>query len=784
MTLAELATIRLDYLNAHCPYSLCKWDTFNYKLLDNILYRRKAGRGDNNSVNDVIIMADTETSRKYQPEVFIDPIWSDIKDDLSRIKFKYQKTFSEVATIQEFNSKGFRFGSGDKVSKVDIYYEGLMDRYPVVFHEAYSDIDCIYFLYEYMKDNAPRSYTDCKDNHVVAWTISLRAFGRNIVTLWGQKPTDMTKCIQKIIGNMNGFETIFYWHNMAYDWVFMRKFMFERFGKPVKQLNTKPHYPILIKWKNGITFKDSLILAQRSLEKWAKDLNVEHQKAVGKWEYDLLRTQSEDFNADELEYIEHDTLAGVECIDKLRIALNKSLYSMPYTATGIPREDIRKIGNENRAHDKFLSMAMTFSLYQFSEWVFHGGYVHANRYWIDTLIDMLIECYDFASSYPFCMLAKKYPMEAFTRVMDKSIDDILSNMEDYAYMLKLILINPRLKDPHNPMPALQFSKCINTVNAITDNGRILAAKYVEINITELDLDIINRQYDFDSHICSEVYVAAKDYLPRWFTDYIFKLFEDKTKLKGGDPVLYMLAKAKLNSCYGMCVQKPIKEDIIEDYDTGIYALAEQDLEGLYEKYLKKRNTILPYQWGIWVTAYAFHNLFDLGACCENWIYSDTDSCYGYNWDKDKLEAYNNKCKAELMANGYGAVLHNGREYWLGVAEFDGAYSEFKVMGAKRYCGRSTEDNELHITVAGVPKEGAKCLKNDINNFTKGFIFPGEETGKLTHTYNYISDIYVDEYGNETGDSIDLSACDYLLNSVEFVDWEAIYTEEVNIQVYG
>ena len=77
-----------------------------------------------------------------------------------------------------------------------------------------------------------------------------------------------------------------YFHNLAYDYVFLRLFLFDAFGTPKKQLNTKPHYPIMIGFENGIILKDSLILAGCKLEKWANDLNVNHKKAVGNWQYD------------------------------------------------------------------------------------------------------------------------------------------------------------------------------------------------------------------------------------------------------------------------------------------------------------------------------------------------------------------------------------------------------------------------------------------------------------------------------------------------------------------
>lgn len=654
-----------------------------------------------------------------------------------------------------------------------------------------------------------RSYNDCiimgdtetskknKDvvyhNHVVAWTISIRAYGYNIVTLYGHKPSSMVKTIKQLQESMDGHDTIIYFHNLSYDWVFLRKFLFMEYGFPDHQLNTKSHYPIKIEWEgHGLILRDSLILAQRSLDKWGKDLDVVHQKAKGKWNYDIIRNQEHNFSIDEIEYIEHDTLCGVECIDALMQQLGKHIYSIPYTSTGIPREEVRKRGKKNRARQMFERVALDYDQQIIVEAAFHGGYTHGNRGLIGWVLHD-VSCFDFASSYPYVMLSEKYPRERFTRANDCSMYDILNKKEDYAFLFKLILIKPILKDWDYPMPALQTSKAVKLVNAIADNGRVLAADYIEIYLTEIDLSIIESQYKYDKEICVEVNFAKKDYLPRWFTDYIFSLFQDKTVLKGGDPVSYALAKAKLNSIYGMCVQKPVKQKIKEDWESGEYWIDIEDNADLYQQYLDNHNTILPYQWGVWVTSYAFRNLFELGKCCDEWVYSDTDSCYGIGWCKEKIDEYNESCKCKLTSNGYGCVNFNNREYWLGVAEFDGAYSEYKVLGAKRYCGRSVEDGKLHITVAGVPKVGYKCLHDDINNFKQGMIFSGSVTNKKTHTHFYVEDIYIDENGNETGDSIDLSQCDYLLDQIDIYDLNDImdvqegktyeYDQELLLQYY-
>ena len=698
MKRSQLYKIREKYFQKW-RYKMCYWEDFDYDRLSNIMYIKRAGRNDNDTYNDCIIMFDTETSKK-------DP---------------------------------------DTIGA----------------------------------------------NHVVAFTVSIRAFNKNLVTLWGRRPDHLVKCLIKIHESMYGQNTIFYCHNYAYDYVFIRKFLMQALGTPLKVLNVKSHYPIFMIFKNGMMIKDSLILAQKSLERWANDLEVEHKKAVGKWDYLKIRNQDEDFSKDELLYIENDTLAGVECLQKTMDGLGKRIYSIPYTATGIIREQVYEEGKANQAHKNFVAVSPSFEVYEILEQTFHGGFTHANRYFVNYTIEGTISCYDFNSSYPYVILSERFPVDKFAPWHDCSAKDILDSAENYAFIFKLILFRFEVKNLREPMPMLQYYKLVNSYNCVIDNGRVLQGDYAEIYLTEQDLKIFIEQYRAEKHSCVDVYYSRKDYLPRWFTDLVFKLYKDKTYLKGGDPVEYMLAKGKVNSCFGMTVQKAIQENIIEDFDTGIYSISnlnpktgeEVSREKLYEKYLNNRNKVLPYQWGIWITAYAFYNLFQLGKCAGTWLYSDTDSCYGMEWDLLKVEDYNQKVREKLLKNGYGPITFKGKEYLIGAAVLDGEYSQFRMQGAKRYAGRSLKDGQLHITVAGVPKRGAIALNNDINLFSPGFIFPGSVTGKQQHTYFYVDESYTDKNGNITGDSIDLSPCDYLLDSIEISDWDSLFLEEIEVQTY-
>ena len=102
------------------------------------------------------------------------------------------------------------------------------------------------------------------------------------------------------------------------------------------------------------------------------------------------------------------------------------------------------------------------------------------------------------------------------------------------------------------------------------------------------------------------------------------------------------------------------------------------------------------------------------------MYSDTDSVKGYEWDMEKLKSYNDEIIRISTERNVGLVKYNGEEFRFGIADFDGEYTEFITHGSKRYCYR--EKGNLHITVAGVPKDGVYCLNDDITNFKKGFIF--------------------------------------------------------------
>ena len=186
---------------------------------------------------------------------------------------------------------------------------------------------------------------------------------------------------------------------------------------------------------------------------------------------------------------------------------------------------------------------------------------------------------------------------------------------------------------------------------------------------------------------------------------------------------------------------------------------------------------------------------------DDYIYSDTDSIKGLNYEKHKLfhERYNALCITKLKEMceyhkidiSLTAPLNSkGVSKPLGVWDFEGVYSRFKTLGAKRYMVEDEDGISFTISglnkITGVPylcnnwSVNYKTHKENFNPFdlfNDGMYIPDGYTGKLTHTYidlpfhievtDYLGNKdYVDELSY-----IHLSKTDFTLSMTrEFIDY--------------
>lgn len=154
---------------------------------------------------------------------------------------------------------------------------------------------------------------------------------------------------------------------------------------------------------------------------------------------------------------------------------------------------------------------------------------------------------------------------------------------------------------------------------------------------------------------------------------------------------------------------------------------------------------MSYSWGVWITAYARYNLISNLIKLDNYVvYADTDSLKLLDgFDKSVIDNYNKSVikKIENVCNDLNLPIEKfkpkdskGKEHCLGLFEEDGKYLEFITQGAKKYAYIDSIDNEIHITVSGVPKSGAVGLKR-LEDFKDDFVFEYKYTNKNIVYYN-------------------------------------------------
>lgn len=569
---------------------------------------------------------------------------------------------------------------------------------------------------------------------------------------------------------------VIYVHNLGYEFQFFRK-LFE--WETVFSVDDRK--PIKALTRGGFEFRDSYILSGYNLESLADNL-VKHKnkKLVGNLDYSLIRHQKTIITDDELEYMENDVTIILNYINE-QIEQYGNITKIPLTNTGRVREYVKHKCYYNEGKSKYKSSKSKRNNYRFimenltlevDEYLklkrtFMGGFTHSNPINTDKIIEG-VNSIDFTSSYPSVMIAEKFPMG---KGFSPTKEEILKNGYDYYLNNFCCMINISVQNLKNEFiydSYLSESKCKIEGDKLINNGRVFSANYLNTYMTDVDYTIFKRCYKWDRIEIHDIICYPKGYLPKPIIESILTLYQDKTTLKGvnGKEVEYLLSKGMLNAIFGMAVTDIVKDEITYTDEWGVNTVS---LETEIEKYNTKKSRFLFYPWGVWVTAYARRNLW-LGILSfrEDYIYSDTDSIKFLNYEKhdEFIKGYNKMViNKQLETLNYYELdpklltpkTVKGETKPLGVWDYEGYYTRFKTLGAKRYLFE--EDNHLYLTVAGLSKMNGVnyMIEQCNNNFTKVFDMftddlkiPKENTGKNTHTYidDEITETIIDYQGNK------------------------------------
>ena len=561
----------------------------------------------------------------------------------------------------------------------------------------------------------------------------------------------------------NNNRLLIYVHSLAFDFSFFRKWL-----EWDNVFASKSRSPIYALTKTGIEFRCSYMLSGYKLETIAeKHLQKYHVlKMVGDLDYDLVRHNSTPLTDKELKYCLNDVKVIVAYIQE-KIENENGIHNIPLTKTSYVRRYCRNMcfydDKHNNACEKRLNyqkymnrMKLTLEEYYQLKRAFQGGFTHANPFCVGKVISN-VHSYDFTSSYPAVMLSEKFPVTSSEILFNPmSESEFEFNLNNFCCLFELELFNVK--------PLLLFDnyisryRCRELKNPTCANGRIVAADHLKITITEQDYFIIKKFYKWDDIKIANFRRYKKGYLPKDFIRAILKLYQDKTQLKGveGYELEYLNSKEMLNSCYGMAVTDILREtiDYINNEWTGEGSRKNEtpeikDPDDIIFRYNKNKSRFLFYPWGVWVTAYARRNLFTgIMEFGNDYIYSDTDSIKVINNEKhlDYIQRYNKMiqlkiaemlCRYKLPIESASPIAKNGEPKPVGVWDYEGMYTRFKTLGAKRYMVE--KDGEVNITVSGLNKQVCvpyifQLSENPFDIFNDNLYVPGKFTGKKTHTY--------------------------------------------------
>lgn len=558
---------------------------------------------------------------------------------------------------------------------------------------------------------------------------------------------------------------VVYVHNLSYEFQFLRGIyhfteeeVFAMSNRKILKCEMFKHFE----------FRCSYLQTGMSLSEFTKKMGAAHSKLSGEeFDYSIIRYSWTELTDKELDYCTYDVIGLVEALEIEMKHDGDNLYSIPMTATGYVRRDAKRA--MRRLSPSYIQRQLPdIHTYKMLEEAFRGGNTHASRFHSGYITENVYSC-DRSSSYPEVLLNHKFPIDRWYEVGACSFDEIMDIIyrRRKAVIMRCRFWNLSLNNDLWPVPYLSRDKCRGIAVGDFDNGRIISAAYLETTVTDIDFKILIEEYKFTDFEAYDVSFSRYGYLPPTFTELVKLYYNRKTCLKNveGEELNYFRSKQKLNSLYGFCAQKPVKQDI--KYIAEEFVEVMQDPEELLNKANKK--AFVNYAWGVWCTAWARWELERGIKIVEeanegSFVYCDTDSVK-YTGIADFSE-YNNEKVALSSDKGGCATDPSGEVHYMGVYENETPvpYKAFTTLGAKKYAYEDAKG--LHITVSGVIKsKGGKELaaKGGIEAFKPSFIFT--EAGGTEAVYNddpEIKEIEIDGHIQKITSNVVLRESTYTL----------------------
>lgn len=453
---------------------------------------------------------------------------------------------------------GRLFFSKDNGIAIDSLFRELCEIAPYYFNEdeythPADQLDRIVEIFD-MQSPQRKEHINTKRSIMYVWQFGIN--GHCIIgRTWEQFLILMSK-LNEGLKLSDELKLIVYCHNLSMEFQYIRKLL--QWNK-VFSIDTRK--PVYADCTLGIEFRCSYILTNYSLNDLAGQLHkYEVKKLTGDLDYTELRHPMTPLTDKELQYCINDVLVVMAYIQE-QIEIERKIFRIPLTCTGYCRryvrkaclygDDFKKWRKQYHHYKYYMNNLQITGIEEYNQLqrAFQGGFTHtAFRWWGLVVSD--VDSIDFTSSYPYALLSeKRYPMSSAKEVTPANTAEFEYYLKHYCCLFDLKLYDVKPKFEYENY--ISASKCWIKKNATENNGRIYTADELIITVTEVDLEIIDRDYYYSKREIANMKIYKRGYLPKEIILAIQKLYADKTTLKGviGKETEYQVSKGLLNSVY-------------------------------------------------------------------------------------------------------------------------------------------------------------------------------------------------------------------------------------------
>ena len=522
--------------------------------------------------------------------------------------------------------------------------------------------------------------------------------------------------VHKQIEQQENHDVIIYFHNLKFDGSYILNYFNEKeidFDTFINDMGQ--WYSITYHYKDyKIVIRDSLKILNFSIKQIGKDMLKTVEKGITPLTEEKIALD-ECYKNGYVDYVIRD----VEILAK---ALNKMIFEQGFEKFTASSQALATY-KDMISFPYFLKLFPPLKNDEVIRMGYRGGWTFANPVYQNKEIKGNINVYDKNSMYPAIMLNYRLPTGKPRKIeyeYTREKHDIIFKQFDSCCYIYNLNVAFDIKDNHLPSIQIKIGNKEYFKNDEYFKEKIMSNKdilfmldktqrdylttsqghYFNITLTNYDLDLMKRQYDFDilenSKIIKYEFSAKKGLFDKYINLYKDRKIEGK---KIGNAVMTQDAKLKLNSLYGKFGTKKLIQEKQVYFENDILKF-KNDLEltettGVYVPLAMFVTSIG--RWEIINNAQDNYSHF---------LYSDTDSLH-------------------LLDEGQEIKL-NIDDYKFGDWKIEEQATRGKYLRAKLYI-EELIDGTLSVRGAGMTDEIKKQVTFD--NFKLGATFKGKRATK-------------------------------------------------------